>query len=419
LRAELSRLATEETKDTSPKTAPAPKVRVAGVDDEKMMSDSLRIAAIVGGVLLFFLVFGGGGYWLYVRTRSKLPADGIARVPPEVDGVPADTAIEGNTQEGDDQTPGTLPAEVMAMVRKAKDSDTACKERDALANWTAAREALQPYAEIAADELTEAGKRVEALTAAIEARNNRLDNLEALVERAKELFAERNVLQAKRQAAKAQADLQAMKCPGQRGADLLDEIKRLLGQSPVEDTGTVTASTGSQLEPPPAPDPADVLLDKPRDGILRWRSETWANSIEMKIEGDAAKNEQYVSLLQQKGNAGKWVVSLRRFQDVSEYDFLRLDMRVRKSVSVALGVWVGSELFETKPVRVREKNEGKGWTALSFSLKGRGFKCASTGWQHQAEISDPAAVNKISLFIYTASGSPIHFCNVRLRGKKT
>jgi len=418
LRSELSRLAGQGAERPVASSLSSTSVRVVSPEEEELLSDRWRLLAVIGAIFLFCLIFGGGFFWLYWRTRSHVvarqPGDGGAVVENESD-VSADTEVQGT---GRTEAPTELPATVLAAWQLAQDADRPCDERTSLTNYKVARDALLPYAEIAPDKLKVAEERIEALTKIIKSRQEKLGELEKQLFDVREDIEAGKTNEARRALQKVQAALKALKCPGQLGEDLVAEAGRLQGQlRPPRQQPPTSAVVNSSTPPPAITDPAVKIIDKPRR-IQRWRAEGWANGVSIKLQGDAAKDAQYITLTLMKGSKGKWVVSLPKRIDLTSYDRLLVDTRAKEAVDMALGVWVGSELYESRPERVPGDPEGKKWATVAFDIEGNGFKCEASNWQFRAKIGSPAEVDRISLFFYRRSTSPFDFCNVRLRPKE-
>jgi hypothetical protein len=155
-----------------------------------------------------------------------------------------------------------------------------------------------------------------------------------------------------------------------------------------------------------------VVVDGP-DRYQRWHGEAWADPVGLRLDQAASTGEQWVALTQMDGGAGKWVASIDQPLDVTACDSLTLEMQTAEPVSLALGVWTrpGPALFEGKTQTAQKGDR----VAVTFPLKGNGFKSEQTRWQFGAAIANPANVTSLSLFIYSRSNSPIRFRNVALR----
>jgi hypothetical protein len=151
-------------------------------------------------------------------------------------------------------------------------------------------------------------------------------------------------------------------------------------------------------------------VDGPAD-FLRWRAESWGNPLRLALEREG-DGPGAVALTQERGGAGKWVISIDQPLDVSLYDSIAVDVEAGEPVSMSVAFWTdpGSSIFESR-VKTAQKGEAGG---VTFPLKGRDFKSQSTQWQYGTAIQNAKSVTRISLFFYSRSQGPIRVRNVRL-----
>jgi hypothetical protein len=409
LREELSRLAAEGDAD-SPQ-ARAPRMQVTDPEEEQMFSTRGRVMLLIASILLLLLALGGGAAWLAMRLGGvTLTGDGMAvvvgnngaeKTPDE--GVGTETPVETAVQA---QPADELPPGVKQALRQARRPVPVCQEEQAVEKWRAALRLLKEHEDIAAQEIAQAEQRIAELTETIDERRRQVEKLQSDLEKARASAEGGREPRARVLLQNVMRELGRLPCRGALADDLRETAVALQQQleSGQEDSGEPA------VKPPTIADDPDHILDKPAPGTEnRWRRENWANTIEVELKGEG--EDLYRSLVHKRGSKQKWVVTMARPIDLTEYKFLLIDMKVHEPVRVALGVWVGNQLYESRAKALRKQDK---WQNVTFDLKSNDFKCADTNWNFGARIADPAAVTRFSLFFYSQARSPILFANVRL-----
>lgn len=406
LREELSRLASQESAAVAPKRQPGPEMEVLSEEDERLLSHRGVVLAVVAGVVLL-LALAGGVFFLVVRTRARAPLESEGGPGPVI--VQADTSVQEATGDGVEPEPvAELPAGVTKALEEARAPVPPGAELQALNKWKQARDELKPYAVDHPDLWKEVGENIRDLEARLQAqRQEHVNNLIVQLEMARTAIQEKKLDEARKLAQTVIKELSEDKALSELAGDLADQARAVLASA------RQPAGNGG-VEPPPIVDGSDLLIDKPR-GVLRWRAENWANPVEVKLEGSPRADQQYVSVNLKRGSEQKWVVSMQGRLDLSQYEYLMMDMQVKDPVRIALGVWVGNQLYESRDQEVRPGNV---WRTAAFNLTKGDFKCATTNWKYGAKIANPEGANRISLFFYSRLRSPVYFCNVRLHGRK-
>jgi len=396
LREELSRLAATELAADSATTAS--RVHIEEEEDHPLLSASSQKAVIVGAIILFLLVFGGGGFWLHWHITHDDLTGGVI---PTEDNTPVEDPPEVLPE------PPKLSDAAQVAWDKAEAGDAGPK-RAALALWDAAARLLEGETSVRGvpEMLQRARRRIgEIELAFVEARSSKLAQIGRMVTDAEAQANAGQRAAAKALLEQARTELGAIEVDGDDVVRMGERIRLALGS-----LGEVAIDDASA--PPPAT-PGWSVLDHPINE-QRWICERWgdASLAVFTLKGDAKAKAQYVSMQMKKGTGGKWVASLRRPVNLSKYDLLRIHMRVKGSTSVALGIWVGSELYESRPQTVQEKDGGDGWREVTFNLRATTFKSKESEWQDKTKISDLGRVNKMSLMFYRHSRTPIEFCNL-------
>jgi len=158
----------------------------------------------------------------------------------------------------------------------------------------------------------------------------------------------------------------------------------------------------------------EVVVD-PGTERLRWMGESWANPVKVAIEEHGEKKEKFVAAHLEGGDKDKWVVSIPQRVDLEGYDKLKIYLCASAPTKVALGVWTmpGFELFESPAQFVP-----KGCKDVTFDLAAANFKCRESNWRHSATLKNTAAAYKFSLFAYTHANVTLHLKNLRIAGRK-
>lgn len=418
LREELARLAAEEP-DSTPRQAP--KMRVVDQSEEQILSSRGRVAAFIISILLILALFGGGGAWLVFRLGANASAAGPDASSKLLGGqdadpdtslaVSSDTPVDTAVQP---QPADKLPSDVQLAFAEALKPHDPCGEDEALERWRKVAETLAPYEAVAAKQVETAKERIDQLEAVILERERGVKLLEARLEQARRIGEDGDRQRATNMLSAIVRDVGKLDCRGPVADKVRqDAIDLQKAYAEADTSSTTTEDSGER--PPAIVDDADFILDKPAPGTeTRWRDEkAWANAVDLKLLG--AGENLYRSIEHQRGGKDKWVVSMRRPFDLSPYQHFVLDMKVEETVRVALGVWVGNDLYESREKAVRK---GTGWQPVTYDVKGRDFKCAATNWNYGATITDPSKVTGFSLFFYSQARKPILFANVRLHKAK-
>jgi ribosomal protein S27E len=417
LREELSRLASGQDED-SPRPRKAPRMQVTNPEDEQVFAGRGRVFMLIAGVLLLLLLLGGGATYLVMRLDPAVTVEGNGLV--VVTNTPDEDPESGNETAGDgDAAPADTPvattgdeAQLPAAVRRAlflaRRPVTLCNEEQALERWRAALRLLEQHEDVAAGQIREAEQKIAELSETVQERREVVDELQSKLERARASAEGGRTPAALRQVEELLEQTDRLQCSGPAAREVREGSlalkQRLTGEGGEEDDGAVA------IKPPKIVDDPDHILDKPAPGTEgRWSAEGWSNDVDISLEGQAP--HLYRRLEHKRGSKGKWVVTMNRPIDLTEHKALMLDMRVQEQVSVALGVWVGNALYESRPVTLRKTDK---WQLVEFDLKSDDFKCDRTNWNFGARLADPKAVTRFSLFFYSQARSPILFANVRL-----
>jgi hypothetical protein len=152
-----------------------------------------------------------------------------------------------------------------------------------------------------------------------------------------------------------------------------------------------------------------VMLDLPAK-FQRWQLEQWANPGSVMLTEGVSGQPPAVVLQREPGAREKWAITMAQQMDLSSYDSASVDVKAEKPFSVAVAVWVGNVIFESKP---QPAAPGR-WQSISVPLKGRDFKAAATNWEFGTEIADPAAATRISLLFYGESSDPVQVRRLRV-----
>jgi hypothetical protein len=400
LRHELSRLATADMATSS--SASASRMHIEEEEDHPLLSSGSQKAVIVGAILLFLLTFGGGGFWLYWHITQEEPI--ARRTIPNVNDVPPD----GNEQ---DVLPQPEPIELSDAAQAAWDAAEAGDEGPesaALALWQAAVAALEAEttARGAGEMLQEARQRITTLESAVaNARSIKLAQIGTLIADAEARAADGKHAVARDMLKRAGRDLNSVSGGGDDVVQMRGRIQQVLAS-----LGTKVVDNAGG---PPPPTPGWSVLDRPSK-VQRWICERWSDAslAVFALKGDGAAGAQYIAMTMKTGSGGKWVASLQRPVNLEKYDLLRMHMRVKASTSVALGLWVGSELFESRPQIVKKGAAKDGWREVTFNLQAADFKSVSSKWKYKAKVSDLGRINKISFLFYRRSTKPVDFCNL-------
>lgn len=361
-----------------------------------------RLWVLWGLLVLVAACAVGGGWWAYARAH---------RAPPE------------------------LPAQVRAAIAKAERSDVPGGEEQALADWRSARGMIMVHRIRAGlpdafqDDIDGIEARVRELQETIRRRRAALPALQQALAEA------RAALEAGR-SREARAALEGLLETVQKAdlretdrAGLRREIEALMraaasgvAAAPARTARAAAPSAAASSGAPsvaggrralaaaarraPAAGTADVVIDGPAEA-LRWRAEPWGNPLTVGLEPGAA-----VVVRQASGALDKWALSMDRQLDVRAYGALAFEVQSADSVKVSVAVWTSPDngMFEAPVQTVR----GGAWQAVSFALKGPGFKCQSTNWQFGAELANPGSVTRVTLLLYGRSQAPVRIRNVRL-----
>jgi hypothetical protein len=376
-------------------------MQVTNPEEEQMFSTRGRVAMLVLSIVLLLGALGGGAWWLVNRLSGAVDIgqDGVSLVIGAADNHPEpETEVQGRTDR--------LPADVERALKAARMPVPACEEQDALEQWDRVREMLEDYPEAAAEEIAQAQQRIADLKQKIAERRKAVRQVQNQLSKAAASARKGEKPEARRELQEVMRQIGELACRGPQVEQIQERavaLQNRLTAAPEDDQEVAMA-------PPPIEDEPEQILDKPAPGTPnRWISERWANDVEIELKGRG--QDLYRSLVLQRGSKGKWVVTMARPMDLSALRFLLLDMRVQEQVSVALGIWEGNQLYESRPFDLPNKDK---WQSVAFDLKSDNFKCAETNWNFGARISDPKAVTKFSLFFYSRARHPILFANVRL-----
>jgi len=158
----------------------------------------------------------------------------------------------------------------------------------------------------------------------------------------------------------------------------------------------------------------EVVID-PGTEHMRWQAEAWANPAQLSIQEQGENKEKFVAAKLEAGDKDKWVISIDQRSSVVGYERLKIYLCASTPVKVALGVWTmpGFELFES-PAQIIPL----GCQDVTFDLSGQTFKCRTSNWQHNSNITNAEATYKFSLFIYGRADTAISLRNLRLEGPK-
>jgi hypothetical protein len=419
LREELSRLASQDAAGELSRRR-APRVQVTDPEEEQFFSGRGRVFMLIAGLLLVLLMLGAGATWLVMRLDGNLSVqgsgvavvmgnsetpDGDGQPPPETD-TPVDTAV----QPAPDRE---LPADVQRALWLARKKPPVCQEDQALQRWRAVLPMLKEHSEIASREIAEAEQQIAELSSKVQERRRQINRLRTQLGRAKEAAEAGRTGQARQQATRLIEQINRLQCSGPAVRELREQALAL-GEDP-DAAGTDDGNGALAIKPPAIQDDPDHVLDKPKpgtDGL--WSSAGWAKPSDVKLKGEAPDN-LYRSIEHKGSGPGKWVVTMARPIDLTEYKTLMLDMRVQEQVSVALGVWLGNDLYESRAVNLRKTDK---WQLTEFDLKSNDFKCEETNWQYGASLEDPAKATRFSLLFYSQARAPVLFANVRVHKGK-
>jgi hypothetical protein len=352
--------------DEGPPPASGPPKPTVHVSEAAGASPGLRKGVLLGLVAVFALAVLGGGIWTYLALRPTPPPE--------------------------------LPDDVRLAMEKARQADVPGQEKRALAHWSTARRLLLGHVmtldrpEAFAQERRVAEARIEALREAL--RSGQPEPPASGEGTAESEEPPETAQAAPPEEAAATAARRPQAAPSPAGA----------APSPAPSAERLRALT-AKLRAESRAGKARLVVDEPTD-FLRWRAESWGDPLQLELEGGA------VTLTQERGGTGKWVITLDQPLDVTTYDSIAVDVEAREPVSMSVALWTepGASIFESR-IKTAQRSGG---TGVSFPLKGDGFKSQLTQWQYGTELKNPNNVTRISLFFYSRSQGPIRVRNLRL-----
>jgi hypothetical protein len=361
--------------DDGPPVVSGPPKPTVHLSEAPEGSPRVRKAVLLGLVGALILAVVGGGIWTYLALRPTPPPE--------------------------------LPEDVRAAFERARQSDVPGSEERALAQWDTARRMLLAHLMSSdkrgafADERQFAEVRITALRDILRKRHAGQPSPSTEPGRPASGPAP---AQAGAPAVSAAAPARRPAAAGSSPAQGAQPGSRQ--PSPVERLRTLS----NKVRADSRAGKARLVVDGPED-FLRWRAESWGNPLQLQLEKDG-DGQGAVALTQERGAAGKWVISLDQPLDVSLYDSIAVDVEAPEPVSLSVAFWTdpGSGLFESR-VKTAQKGDAGG---VTFPLKGTDFKSQTTQWQYGTELQNPRNVTRVSLFFYSRSQGPIKVRNLRL-----